>query len=329
MLLHVIFILFLTNSFIFWSDLAFGQDADTEYDPLLLFPDNNLNSEFNEDLPAIEVVRDLILSEIDDYPYIIARSNFVNFGECTTELRNKWSQISAKGEIFAYPFSTSELRLYKSTHLEIHYCNSSEMIIFVDENGENEIIIHPGANNKFSKSQCFEILENFTSKDTWVVLQNEINLSVEIAAKAKELGFKVCYSAAPFDSDHARKMLPHIDLLAMNETELKELQKSLGENVFNLDIDMILVTLGSQGAELHLGNSIIKQSSFVNKAVDTTGAGDTFLGSFIACYDNGYDTEKALEYAAAASSIQITRIGAARAIPTFEEVQDFINERKE
>jgi ribokinase len=116
------------------------------------------------------------------------------------------------------------------------YFSCYTAIIFVDENGENEIIIHPGANNKFSKLQCFEILENFTSKDTWVVLQNEINLSVEIATKAKELGFKVCYSAAPFDSDHARKMLPHIDLLAMNETELKELQKSLGENVFNLDI---------------------------------------------------------------------------------------------
>ena len=209
------------------------------------------------------------------------------------------------------------------------YGPTGHAIIFVDESGENEIIIHPGANSQFSKSQCFEILENFTSKDTWVVLQNEINLSVEIATKAKELGFKVCYSAAPFDSDHARKMLPHIDLLAMNETELKELQKSLGENVFNLDIDMILVTLGSQGAELHLGNSIIKQSSFVNKAVDTTGAGDTFLGSFLACHNNGYVTEKSLEYAAAASSIQITRVGAAKAIPTFDEVQEFINERKE
>ena len=209
------------------------------------------------------------------------------------------------------------------------YGPTGHAIIFVDESGENEIIIHPGANNQFSKSQCFEILENFTSKDTWIVLQNEINLSVEIATKAKELGFKVCYSAAPFDSDHARKMLPHIDLLAMNETELKELQKSLGENVFNLDIDMILVTLGSQGAELHLGNSTIKQSSFVNKAVDTTGAGDTFLGSFLACHNNGYVTEKSLEYAAAASSIQITRIGAAKAIPTFDEVQEFINERKE
>ena len=209
------------------------------------------------------------------------------------------------------------------------YGPTGHAIIFVDDSGENEIIIHPGANSQFSKSQCFEILENFTSKDTWVVLQNEINLSVEIATKAKELGFKVCYSAAPFDSDHARKMLPHIDLLAMNETELKELQKSLGENVFNLDIDMILVTLGSQGAELHLGNSTIKQSSFVNKAVDTTGAGDTFLGSFLACHNNGYVMEKSLEYAAAASSIQITRVGAAKAIPTFDEVQEFINERKE
>ena len=85
------------------------------------------------------------------------------------------------------------------------YGPTGHAIIFVDESGENEIIIHPGANNQFSKSQCFEILENFTSKDTWVVLQNEINLSVEIAIKAKELGFKVCYSAAPFDSDHARQ----------------------------------------------------------------------------------------------------------------------------
>jgi hypothetical protein len=134
MLPHLILILFLTNSLIFCCYPALGQDADTEYDPLLLFPDDNLNSELNEDLPAIEVVKNLVLSEIDDYPYIIARSDYVNFGECTTKLRNMWSRIAAEGEIFAYPFSTSELRLYKTTHLEIHYCNSSEMIVFVDEN---------------------------------------------------------------------------------------------------------------------------------------------------------------------------------------------------
>ena len=134
MLLKLTIVMFLAKGLVFLSSFAWGQDADTDYDPLLLFPDNNLSSELNENLPAIDVVKNLVLNEIDDYPYIIARSNFVNFGECTQELRNMWSEIAAEGEIFAYPFSTSELRLYKATHLEIHYCNSSEMIVFVDEN---------------------------------------------------------------------------------------------------------------------------------------------------------------------------------------------------
>ena len=134
MQLKIILILFLTNSLVFWSIPALGQDSETEYDPLLLFPDVNLDSEFDENLPAIEVVKELVLNEIDNYPYVIARSDFDSFGECTAELRKMWSQIAAEGEVFAYPFSISELRLYKSTHLEIHYCNSSELIVFVDEN---------------------------------------------------------------------------------------------------------------------------------------------------------------------------------------------------
>ncbi|MDA9355619.1 PfkB family carbohydrate kinase [Amylibacter sp.] len=100
------------------------------------------------------------------------------------------------------------------------YGPTGHAIIFVDNSGENEIIIHAGANNQFSKSQCFEILKNFASKDSWIVLQNEINLSIEIATKAKELGFKVCYSAAPFNAKHAQQILPYVDLLAMNETDL-------------------------------------------------------------------------------------------------------------
>ena len=207
------------------------------------------------------------------------------------------------------------------------YGPTGHAIIFVDAAGENEIVIHAGANDQFSKSQCFKILESFSSKDSWVVLQNEINLSIEIATKAKELGFKVCYSAAPFNAEHAQQILPYVDLLAMNETELKELQESSDKNVFELDIRMILVTLGSRGAELHTEGKVYKQSSFSTVPIDTTGAGDTFLGSFIACHDNGYSIEKSLEYAAAASSIQITRIGAAKAIPKFEEVEEFLNEK--
>ena len=87
MLLKLTLVMLLAKSVVFLSNSAWGQDANTDYDPLLLFPDNNLDPELNENLPAIEVVKNLVLSEIDDYPYVIARSDFDNFGECTSELR--------------------------------------------------------------------------------------------------------------------------------------------------------------------------------------------------------------------------------------------------
>ncbi|MGY9053377.1 MAG: ribokinase, partial [Rhodobacterales bacterium] len=86
----------------------------------------------------------------------------------------------------------------------------------------------------------------------WVILQNEINLSLEIAIKAKQLGFKVCYSAAPFSAESINKILPYVDLLAMNETEMKELQNSSDKNVVDFGVAMTLVTLGSRGAELYI-----------------------------------------------------------------------------
>ena len=68
MLLKLTIVMLLAKSLVFWSSSAWGQDADTDYDPLLLFPDNNLDPELDENLPAIEVVKNLVLSEIDDYP---------------------------------------------------------------------------------------------------------------------------------------------------------------------------------------------------------------------------------------------------------------------
>lgn len=198
-------------------------------------------------------------------------------------------------------------------------------IIYVDNLGENKIVIHAGANEQFKSKQCDEILEQFKLEKPWVILQNEINLSLEVAIKAKELGFKVCYSAAPFSSECVNKILPYVDLLAMNETEMKELQNTSSKNLADFNVAMTLVTLGSRGAELYIQGEVIKQTSFDIKPVDTTGAGDTFLGSFIARYDCGESVQSALQYASGAAAIQITRMGAAPAIPTYNQVQEFLN----
>ena len=200
-------------------------------------------------------------------------------------------------------------------------------IIYVNLEGENEIVLHAGANEEFKHEKCDEILDEFIDEKPWVILQNEINLSLEIAIKAKQLGFKVCYSAAPFSAESINKILPYVDLLAMNETEMKELQNSSDKNVVDFGVAMTLVTLGSRGAELYIHGEVIKQSSFDIKPVDTTGAGDTFLGSFIARYDCGESVKSALQYASGAAAIQITRMGAAPAIPTYNQVEEFLNEK--
>jgi ribokinase len=73
-----------------------------------------------------------------------------------------------------------------------------------------------------------------------------------------------------------------------------------------------------------MGDDVIEQSSFAVTPVDTTGAGDTFLGSFIARFDAGNDAATSLRYASAASAIQVTRMGAAPAIPHETDVLEFL-----
>jgi ribokinase len=197
-------------------------------------------------------------------------------------------------------------------------------IISVDDAGENEIVIFSGANLAFSLPACEKILSLFAQDTPWIVLQNEINLSVELARRAKDMGYKVCYSAAPFDAAQVREILPYVDLLALNETEFADLQKATGKDASELGISMVLVTLGSKGAKLHMGGDVIAQNSFAVTPIDTTGAGDTFLGSFIARFDAGNDAATSLRYAAAASAIQVTRMGAAPAIPNEADVLEFL-----
>lgn len=197
-------------------------------------------------------------------------------------------------------------------------------IISVDDAGENEIVIFSGANLAFSLPDCQDVLAKFTQGSPWVILQNEINLSADLARIAKDMGYKVCYSAAPFDAQKVRDILPYLDLLALNETEFADLQAALGKGPSDLGVDMVLVTLGAKGAKLHMGDDIIAQNSFPVTPIDTTGAGDTFLGSFIARFDAGNDAATSLQYAAAASAIQVTRMGAAPAIPHEADVLEFL-----
>ncbi len=193
-------------------------------------------------------------------------------------------------------------------------------IINVDDDGENAIVLFPGANRAISEAMIEAALDGAGDGD-WLLLQNETNLGVYAAQTARTKGMRVAYSAAPFDADAVAEILPLTDLLAVNEIEAAQLSRTLGK----ISVPLLLVTKGDAGAVLH-GDPETSAPAFKVTPVDTTGAGDTFLGYFMAGLDAGDPAADALRRASAAAAIQVTRHGAAVAIPIAEEVAKFLKD---
>jgi len=131
----------------------------------------------------------------------------------------------------------------------------------------------------------------------------------------------VIYSAAPFQAEAVKQMLPLTTILVLNEVEAAQLSDTLGGQMLP---DMI-VTRGARGASWAVrGGETVEIPAFVVEAVDTTGAGDCFIGSVAACLDLGMGREEALRYGAAAAALQVSRPGTADAMPTRDEVLAFL-----
>lgn len=196
-------------------------------------------------------------------------------------------------------------------------------IINIDATGENTIVLFPGANRAIPTDLIETALSGAKAGDT-LLLQNETNGQLKAARRAKELGLYNAYSAAPFDVTAVEAVLGSITLLVLNAVEADQLSAALATPLDRLGVPEILVTRGSEGAEwlCRDGSRAFAPAHKVD-AVDTTGAGDTFLGYFVAARDQGFNAQAALDRAAAAASLKVTRHGTADAIPTSAEVDAF------
>jgi len=206
--------------------------------------------------------------------------------------------------------------------------NSGQATVYVEPTGENMIVIHIGANGALTDAQLDAALAGAKAGD-WLIMQNETNHTAEAAHAARARGLKVAYSAAPFEADAVDALLGGIDLLVMNEVEMRQLEAALPGRLPDLaNIDR-LITMGKDGARLiQRGGAEISTPGFAVDAIDTTGAGDTFLGTFIAALGNGTDPETALRRATAAAAIQVTKRGSSSAIPDRATVDAFLKERE-
>lgn len=196
-------------------------------------------------------------------------------------------------------------------------------LIMVDDAGENVIVVHSGANRALTIEAVRTAIARAPPGD-WLLLQNETNLVAEAAAAGRAAGMKVAYAAAPFDAEAATGMLGLADLIAVNAVEAGQLAAETGRDPDALGVPALLVTLGADGAVYRAGGTTTRTPAFPVDPVDTTGAGDTFLGYFLAGLDTGRPVEAALRRASAAAALQVTRPGAGEAIPAGEEVDAFL-----
>ena len=195
--------------------------------------------------------------------------------------------------------------------------------IEVDARGENRIIIHGGANRCLVLDQVRDALASARHGD-WLLLQNETNLVAEVAALGVSLGMQVAYSAAPFEVIAVSEVLAYVHLLAVNELEATQLAGHLRCDIAALPVPLRLVTRGASGARLYDRQSVAELAAHCVNVVDTTGAGDVFVGYMLAGLAQGVSAERAFATANAAAALQVTRAGAASAAPRAAEVQAFL-----
>ncbi len=196
-------------------------------------------------------------------------------------------------------------------------------IVAVDQGGENQIILFPGANRAITQDQLGQALSAASAGDI-LVMQNETNLQAEAARMGRDLGLQVAYAAAPFDAKAVQAVLPHIDLLFMNEVEAGQLQEATGLAPEALGVADVIITLGAKGARhIHGPSGEVQEiSALPVTPLDTTGAGDTFTGYVLAGLDRNMPMAQAMAQATRAAALMVTRHGTADVIPDLKEVQD-------
>lgn len=200
-------------------------------------------------------------------------------------------------------------------------------IIQIDKSAQNCIILYGGANERLTEEYVDEVLAGFEKGDM-LLLQNEVNLISYIVDKAYEKGMQIALNPSPFNDRLKTVDMSKISLFLMNEVEggqitgLEDPEEIIAKVVELYPNAKIVLTLGKDGAIYAEGNVRIQQPIFKVEAVDTTAAGDTFTGYFLAGLIEGMEIADILRMSAKASSIAVTREGAVPSIPYRDEVME-------
>ena len=208
---------------------------------------------------------------------------------------------------------------------------SGHAIIQIDRSAQNCIILFGGANQMLTEGYVDEVLADFAAGDI-LLLQNEVNMLPYIVDKAFEKGMQIALNPSPYNEKLNAVDMKKISIFLLNEVEgfqvtgLTEPDAIISKMLELFPHAKIVLTLGKDGAVYADQSRKHFQPIFPVKAVDTTAAGDTFTGYFLAGLCEGLDIPQILMRSAKASSIAVTRPGAVPSIPWREEVEKALAE---
>ena len=193
--------------------------------------------------------------------------------------------------------------------------------------GQNRIILHGGANQSIGKQQIDDVLDHFEEGDV-LLIQNEISSLSYLIDAAHEKGMTIVFNTAPMNEKVFTYPLDKVDIFVVNEIEGAGLASCTDRQIESIisalehrfpDKEVVL-TVGEEGSYYIGEGKVVHQDIYEVEAVDTTAAGDTFTGFFLASYLKDKDVAKALDLAAKASSITVQGKGAAQSIPDISEL---------
>jgi len=220
-------------------------------------------------------------------------------------------------------------------HVETDESATGTAIIVVDANGQNSIVLSPGANGKVTPIDVDAV--SFQDADL-LLLQLEIPLEtvVHAASVARQNGLRVILNPAPA-CPLPDSLLADVDILVPNESELQLLTElpvididsaeTAAKALLAKEVKTVIITLGANGALLVTKGKATHVPGFKVDVIDTTAAGDAFIGGLAAALLIDKSLEEAVRYGNASGALATTKFGAQPSLPTAEEVEQLLSLR--